>query len=88
MIETTLKVENQLGLHARPAAQFVQTTNKFKSKIRVVKDGMEVDGKSIMGLLTLAAAMGSNLKVIIEGEDENHMVEMLKKLFETKFGEA
>ncbi|MBI2118072.1 MAG: HPr family phosphocarrier protein [Elusimicrobia bacterium] len=87
MIEHILKVENQLGLHARPAAQFVQTTNKFKSKIRVLKDGMEVDGKSIMGLLTLAAAMGSNLKVIIEGEDENHMVETLKKLFETKFGE-
>lgn len=88
MIECLLTIENQLGLHARPAAQFVQTTNRFKSKIRVVKDDMEVDGKSIMGLLTLAAASGSTLKVVVEGEDESNLVESLKKLFAGKFGEA
>ncbi|MBI2915962.1 MAG: HPr family phosphocarrier protein, partial [Elusimicrobia bacterium] len=70
MIEQELKIENELGLHARPAALFVQTTNKFKSKIRVRKEEMEVDGKSIMGLLMLAAAMGTALKITIDGEDE------------------
>lgn len=87
MIECDLIIANQLGLHARPAAQFVQTTNRYKSKIRVIKDDMEVDGKSIMGLLTLAAASGTTLKIVVEGEDETHLVENLKKLFLSKFGE-
>lgn len=88
MIECSLKVENKLGLHARPAALFVQTTNKFKSKIKVIKDDMEVDGKSIMGLLMLAAAMGTTLKIVLDGEDEGGAAEALKKLFSMKFGEA
>ncbi len=88
MIECSIKVENRLGLHARPAALFVQTTNKFKSKIKVIKDDMEVDGKSIMGLLMLAAAMGTVLKIVADGEDESGAVETLKKLFASKFGEA
>ncbi len=88
MIECQLKVENKLGLHARPAALFVQTTNRYKSKIRVVKGDMEVDGKSIMGLLMLAAPMGTQLKVILEGEDEQAMLEGLKKIFTAKFNES
>ncbi|MBI3012652.1 MAG: HPr family phosphocarrier protein [Elusimicrobia bacterium] len=88
MIEQELKIENELGLHARPAALFVQTTNKFKSKIRVRKEEMEVDGKSIMGLLMLAAAMGTALKITIDGEDESLMLENLKHLFSSKFGES
>ena len=87
MIECLLTVENRLGLHARPASLFVQTTNKFKSKIRVVKDNLEVDGKSIMGLLMLAAPIGTVLKIIAEGEDEDEMVVQLKKLFSARFGE-
>ena len=87
MIECHLTVENRLGLHARPASLFVQTTNKYKSKVRVIKNNLEVDGKSIMGLLMLAAPMGTVLKVIVEGEDENAMVEHLKKLFAARFGE-
>lgn len=87
MIECALKIENQLGLHARPAALFVQTTNRFKSKVRVIKDDLEVDGKSIMGLLMLAAPLGSILKVVIDGEDESQLVENLTNLFASKFGE-
>lgn len=87
MIECELTVQNRLGLHARPASLFVQTTNKYKAKVRVIKDAMEVDGKSIMGLLMLAAPMGTALKVVVEGEDENEMVERLKKLFASRFGE-
>lgn len=87
MIECELTVQNRLGLHARPASLFVQTTNKYKAKVRVIKDAMEVDGKSIMGLLMLAAPMGTVLKVVVEGEDENEMVEHLKKLFASRFGE-
>ncbi len=88
MIECDLTIENQLGLHARPAALFVQTTNRFKSKIQVIKDDYTVDGKSIMGLLTLAAAQGTILKVIVDGDDESHMVDSLRKLFSSKFGET
>lgn len=87
MVECQLKLENQLGLHARPAALFVQTTNRFKSKVRVIKENMEVDGKSIMGLLMLAAASGTVLKIVAEGEDEQAVVDALKKLFSIKFGE-
>ncbi len=87
MIECELTVQNRLGLHARPASLFVQTTNKYKSKIKVVKEHMEVDGKSIMGLLMLAAPMGTVLKIIAEGEDEKLVTEHLKKLFDAKFGE-
>ena len=88
MVECFLTIENRLGLHARPASLFVQTTNRFKSKIRVLKDNLEVDGKSIMGLLMLAAPMGTILKVIVDGEDEQSLVEHLKKLFASKFGET
>ena len=87
MIECFLTVENRLGLHARPASLFVQTTNKFKSKIRVSKENLEVDGKSIMGLLMLAAPMGTALKVVIEGDDEKEMLEKLRALFSARFGE-
>ena len=88
MIECFIKVENRLGLHARPASLFVQTTNRFKSDIQVFKDDLEVNGKSIMGLLMLAAPLGSELRVVVKGEDEVQMVESLKKLFANKFGET
>ena len=88
MIECNLTVQNRLGLHARPASLFVQVTTKFKSKVRVCKESMEVDGKSIMGLLMLAAPMGTSLKITAEGEDEAALIEQLKKLFAAKFGES
>ena len=87
MIECELTVQNRLGLHARPASLFVQTTNKYKAKIKVIKDAMEVDGKSIMGLLMLAAPMGTVLKIIVEGEDEKEMAAHLTRLFASRFGE-
>ena len=88
MLECDLTIENQLGLHARPASLFVQTTNRFKAKIKVIKDGFEVDGKSIMGLLMLAAPQGTVLKIIVDGEDEAKLLESLKSLFSKKFNEA
>jgi phosphocarrier protein len=87
MIECLLMIDNRLGLHARPASLFVQTTNRYKSKIRVIKDNLEVDGKSIMGLLMLAAPMGTMLKIVADGEDEASLVKSLRTLFASKFGE-
>ncbi len=87
MQERTFVVENKLGLHARPAALFVQTTHKFQSQIRVLKDGQEVDGKSIMGILTLAAEKGSRLTVVAEGPDESEALNQLEDIFKRKFDE-
>ncbi|MEW6041137.1 MAG: HPr family phosphocarrier protein [Elusimicrobiota bacterium] len=87
MLEKTFEIKNKLGLHARPAARFVQISTKYKSKVRVMKDDQEVDGKSIMGLMTLAAECGSTIKVIIEGEDEQELLKCLEELVHKKFEE-
>lgn len=87
MLEANFIIKNKLGLHARPAAQFVQLVSKYKSKVSVFKDDQEVDGKSIMGLMTLAAECGSTVKVVIEGEDEQQLMTEINKLFENKFYE-
>ncbi len=87
MQERVFRIKNKLGLHARPAALFVQTVNKFNCKIRVVKNDEMVDGKSIMGLLTLAAGCGSEIKVIIEGEKEEEVLDKINELIENKFDE-
>ena len=65
----------------------MQTASKFKSKVKIIKDEQEVDGKSIMGLMTLAACAGSNLKVVADGEDEKEVLESMGKLVESGFGE-
>ena len=78
---------NQLGLHARPAALFVKTASRFDADIAVEKDGNRVSGKSIMGLITLAASSGSTLKVTVTGQDGEQMLEHLAALIEGKFGE-
>lgn len=87
MIEKEFRIRNRLGLHARPAAQFVKITGRSKSKVRVIRDDIEIDGKSIMGLLMLAAECGSKIKVVIEGEDELATVQELEKLIENGFYE-
>ena len=87
MQEITLIIKNKLGLHARPAAQLVQTANKFKSRIKIFKDDQEVDGKSIMGIMTLAACCGATLRIVVDGEDEISAIQELSKLFESGFGE-
>ena len=87
MQERTFVIKNKLGLHARPAAVMVQTAAKFKSKVKIFKDAQEVDGKSIMGLMTLAACAGSSLKITAEGEDEVDALNALSALVESGFGE-
>jgi phosphocarrier protein HPr len=86
-VERSFTIVNQLGLHARAAAQLVQTANRYRSEIHVEKDGMQVNGKSIMGVLTLAAAMGSQITVSCEGEDAETALTALAKVIEGGFGE-
>lgn len=80
-------VINKLGIHARPAAMFVKVASKFSSTILVEKDGEQINGKSIMGLMMLAAGQGSDLVLMAEGRDAAEAVEALEKLFERKFDE-
>ncbi len=87
MKEKELLIENKLGLHARAAAQIVKVASAYSSKITLVKDGMEVDGKSIMGIMMLAAGKGSTILVAVHGADEENAVAGLEKLFKEKFGE-
>lgn len=86
--ETRLfKVQNQLGMHARPASLFAKKANEFKADITVEKDGNVISGKSIMGLMMLAAEEGSSLTVAAEGEDAVEALDALEQLFREKFGE-
>ena len=87
MIEKKIQVINRLGIHARPAAMVVQVASKFKSEIRLVKDEYEVNAKSIMSVMMLAAEKGSFIIIKSWGEDEAVSVEEIVKLFEEKFGE-
>jgi phosphocarrier protein len=86
--ERRFLIVNSLGLHARAAAQLVQVANRFRSEIHVEKDGMEVNGKSIMGVLTLAAAKGATITVAIDGEDAEQAMLALAKVIESGFGET
>jgi phosphocarrier protein len=87
VVETTVAVVNQLGLHARAAARFVQLANRFSSRIRVSRQGRQMDGKSIMGLLLLAAARGTLLTISAEGADEQAAVDALAEMVTEGFGE-
>ena len=82
-----LTVINRLGIHARPAALFVKIAGKFTSQIMVEKDGETINGKSIMGLMMLAAAQGSKLTLTAEGADAEAAVAALEELFQKKFNE-
>ena len=83
-----LVVQNKMGIHARPAAMIVRITNKFKSEVFVEKDEEQVNGKSIMGLMMLAAGKGSKVKFIVTGDDAAAMLTELEGLFARKFDEA
>lgn len=83
-----LLVQNKMGIHARPAAMIVRVTNKFKSEVFVEKEDEQVNGKSIMGLMMLAAAKGSKIKFIATGEDAESMLNEIAALFDRKFDEA
>jgi phosphocarrier protein HPr len=82
-----LIIENRNGLHARPAALFVKTASRFRAEVWVEKDDERVNGKSIMGLMMLAAGKGSVLKVTAEGEDASTVITELESLIKTRFGE-
>lgn len=87
MAKKELTIINKLGIHARPAAQFVRLASKFDSDITVEKDGEEVDGKSIMGLMMLAVGYGSKILVTATGTDEEAALAALEDLVERKFEE-
>ena len=87
MLERELKVENRLGLHARAAAKLVQVLSGFQSRVTLTGRGREVNAKSIMGVLLLAAAPGASLLIRIEGEDEQVALDAAAALFERRFDE-
>lgn len=87
MKKKELLIENKLGLHARAAAQIVKAASAYASKITIAKDGLEVDGKSIMGIMMLAAAKGTTVLLHAQGEDEDRAIEGMEQLFQNKFGE-
>ena len=87
MTSKKLTISNKLGIHARPAAQFVKTASKFEADIRVEKDGEEVNGKSIMGLMMLAAGHGSVINIIVEGSDAQDAMKALEDLVNRNFEE-
>ena len=87
MSEREIVVANRLGLHARAAARFVHTAQSFRAKVTVAKDGTRVDGKSILGLLTLAAPKGTRLRLSAEGDDGEQALDALEALVRERFGE-
>lgn len=88
MPERTVRITNKLGLHARPAAEIVKTAARFKSEITIIRDDLEVNGKSIMGVMMLAAEFGSTILIRAEGVDADAALEALAALAAAKFGES
>ncbi|MEO0095049.1 MAG: HPr family phosphocarrier protein [candidate division WOR-3 bacterium] len=82
MIKETITILNENGLHALPASRFVKLAEKFKSKVELVKDGVKVNGKSIMGILTLACEKGAKVVLICNGEDEKEAFNALRQILE------
>jgi phosphocarrier protein len=87
MTEVTVTVKNRAGMHTRPAAELVKTAAKFRSDFTIYKDGMEINGKSIIGVMTLAAEQGSQLTLRFDGPDEEEAKNAVVQLFERGFGE-
>ena len=88
MIERDIEIRNKLGLHARAAAKLVHTAARFRSDIKIRKGDEEVDGKSILGILLLAAGRGSSIHVRADGDDEREALEAVEKLIEGRFDEV
>jgi len=88
MPERTVQIVNKAGLHARPAAEIVKLAARYASDITVVREDLEVNGKSIMGVMMLAAECGSTLQLKAEGPDAAEALDALEKLIESKFGEG
>ena len=87
MVEKRITIKNKLGLHARAAVKFMNLANRFVSSVRIEKDGNEIDGKSILGILTLAAVQGSRITLKISGKDESQALDALVALIEERFHE-
>jgi phosphocarrier protein len=87
VIERELSIRNRLGLHARAAAKFVQMASRFKSEVKIRKNGEEVDGKSILGLLLLAASQGTHITIAVSGEDEDAAFAAVEGLIARSFDE-
>jgi len=88
MIRESITIINQLGLHARAAAKLVTTASHYESRIHIGKEGREVDGKSIMSVMLLAASCGTEIEIIIEGPDEQEAYDALRELINDRFGEG
>jgi len=86
-VERSFTIVNSLGLHARPAAMVVQTANRFRSDVQFEKEGLQINAKSIMGVLTLAAGKGAMVVVVCEGDDAAEALAALAKVFDSGFGE-
>jgi phosphocarrier protein HPr len=87
MLKQKITIINRLGLHARAAAKFVKSANRFKASVKIGKAGVQIDGKSILGILTLAAVQGTEITLTIAGEDENQAMKALVSLIENRFEE-
>lgn len=87
MIEREVTVRNRAGLHTRPASMLVRTASKFDADVFLRRDNYEINGKSVIGVMTLAAEQGATLELIVEGEDEEDAAEAIAELFEDGFGE-
>jgi len=87
MREKRITIKNRLGLHARAAVKFVNLANRFGASVKIVKDGNEIDGKSILGILTLAATQGSEIMLLVAGKDEDSALKALADLVNNRFDE-
>jgi phosphocarrier protein HPr len=87
MLDKTVSIRNKLGLHARAAVKFVNLANRFVASVKIVKDGDEIDGKSILGILTLAATQGTTIRLLVAGKDEEVAMAALVELIANRFDE-
>lgn len=87
MIETKVSIRNRAGLHTRPAAMLVKLTSQFESEVTLIREGFQINAKSIIGVMTLAAEQGAVLDLIVEGSDESDAALKIVEFFESGFGE-
>jgi len=87
MLDKTVAIRNKLGLHARAAVKVVNLANRFVASVKIVKDGDEIDGKSILGILTLAATQGTSIRLLVSGKDEDAAMAALVELIGNRFDE-
>ncbi|MEF8816410.1 MAG: HPr family phosphocarrier protein [Salinibacter sp.] len=87
MIERTVTIRNRAGLHTRPASMLVKTASRFDAEVYLRRDNYEINGKSVIGVMTLAAEQGATLTLVVDGTDETEAADALEALFEDGFGE-